>query len=260
MAFDKDFLAGVFEGVEGADARIEKVLKEYENDVTGLKLKNSEVLSKNKEYKENLDKFSQERETEKSEYQKKIEGLESQIKASGNEELKAYYEAETKKSQEMYASKLAEAEKTINLHKAEHDNLYSEYLKVLKNTELDRAMDSLSNLIPERKNILRDVFWARNQFELTELEGKKRLLNPKDNYKSIADTLAAFIATDEGKSFLINNNTGGGATGSTGAKLQIGNPFIKGKENLTEQGRLFKENPALYSQLKAQAEALNKGA
>jgi hypothetical protein len=254
MAFDKEFLTGVFEGVEDADTRIDKILQEHDSDVTGLKLKNNEVLSKNREFKENLDKFSTERETEKTGFQKKIEELEAQINASGNDELKKYYEAEAKKLQEMYGGKLTEAEKEIALQKTERETLYAEYLNVLKNTELDRAMDALSNLIPERKNILRDVFWTRNHFELSELDGVKMLRNPKDNYKSIADTLNTFISTDEGKHFLLSNSTGGGASGADKpGRPQIANPYLKETFNLTQQMQMEKENPAKAAALKSAA-------
>jgi len=251
---DKEFLTGVFEGVENAEERIGKVLKEYESDTTGLKVNRDAILNESKKHKADLEAFTQKSAEEKTGLQKRIEELENQIKASGGDELKAYYEAETKKLQEMYTAKLTEAEKAIGVHKSEQEKLYSEYLKVLKNTELDRSMDSLPNLRPELKNVLRDTFWARNQFELSELDGVKKLLTPKD-YRSIDDTLKAFISTDEGKSFLLNNSTGGGATGgSTPGKPVIGNPFIKGKENLDEQAKLLKENPAMYASLKAQAE------
>ncbi|MEK5038981.1 DUF4355 domain-containing protein [Sporosarcina sp. FSL K6-3457] len=47
------------------------------------------------------------------------------------------------------------------------------------------------------------------------------------------------------------NPPGGGGQGGSGSQK---NPFKPGPDfNLTEQGRLFKENPELYKQLKAQA-------
>jgi len=253
---NKEFLTGIFEGIEKPEERIEKVLKEYEADVTGLKVNRDQVLSENKTYKEKLDKLTSEYGTEKSGFQKRIEELESKIKSSGSEETKAFYEAEKKQLQDMYAAKLADAEKAIGQHKTAHDELYSEYLKVLKNTELDRAMDSLQNLDPGLKNALRDVFWARNQFDFQEVEGEKKLLNKE--FRNIADTLTAYIGTDEGKRFILSNSTGGGATGSSVVKPPISNPFIKGKENLDEQARIIKENPALAASLKAQAAALPK--
>jgi hypothetical protein len=256
MALNKEFLTSVFEGIEKPDERIEKVLKEYEADITGLKVNRDQVLTESKGYKEKLDKLTADYGTEKSGFQKRIEELETKIKSSGTEETKAFYEAEKKQIQDLYTAKLADAEKAAGQRKAANEELYSEYLKVLKNTELDRAMDELSNLDPGLKNALRDVFWARNQFDFQNVEGEKKLLNKE--FRNIADTLMAFIGTDDGKRFIIANSTGGGATGSTVAKPQTGNPFIKGKENLDEQGRLFKENRALYDQLKSQAESLAK--
>jgi chromosome segregation ATPase len=253
MALNKDFLTGVFEGIEKPEERIEKVLKEYEADITGLKVNRDAVLSESKGYKEKLEKLAAEYGTEKSGFQKRIEELESRIKSSGSEETKAFYEAEKKQIQDMYAAKLAEADKAIGQHKAAHDELYSEYLKVLKNTELDRAMDGLQNLDPGLKNALRDVFWSRNQFDFQNVEGEKKLLN-KD-FHTIANTLADFISTDEGKRFILSNSTGGGATGSTSIKPPVKNPFVKGQENLDEQARLFRENKGLYESLKAQAAA-----
>jgi hypothetical protein len=256
MALDKAFLAGVLEGI--TDEQVEKVLKEYESDVTGLKVNRDQVLTESKGYKEKLDKLSTDYGTEKSAFQKQIEDLETKLKASGSDELKVFHEAELKKTHDMYAAKIAEYEAKTGQHEKAFGELQSEYLEVLKNTELDKAMDKIQNLDRSKANILRDTFWGRNKFEHQTIEGVKKLMNQE--YRSIGDVLNAFIATDEGKFFLLSNSTGGGATGSTSLKPQTGNPFIKGKENLTEQGRLLRENPTLYNTLKVQAEALNKGA
>jgi hypothetical protein len=105
------------------------------------------------------------------------------------------------------------------------------------------------------RSILRDVFWSRYRFDFKEIEQGKGKSLMSENYKSIADTLAAFISTEEGKRFQLANNSGGGATGSKNIKPSMTNPFDKETLNLTEQGRLLKENPALYNTLKAQAEA-----
>jgi hypothetical protein len=258
MALNKEFLVGVNETM--TDEQVEKILKELETETTGLKVKNNEILGKNKEYKENLDKLTAEFGTKEADYQKRIEELDKQIKASGSDELKAYYEAEKKQIQDLSATKIAESDKKITAGQAAYDQLYGEYLKVLKNTELDQAMDKVNDLDPAMRSILRDVFWARHKFDFKEIEPGKEKSLMSDDFKSIADSLTAFIGTDEGKRFRVNGNTGGGATGSANVKPQIGNPFIKGKENFTEQGRLLKTNPALYNTLKAQAEALGRGA
>jgi len=256
MAIDKEFLTGIF-GETITEEQIAKIVKEKDDELTGIKINRDTVLQESKGHKEKSETLAKELEALKTDHQKKIEEMEAKIKASGSDELKAVYEAEKKKVEETYAGKLSEAEKKANEQKASFDALNSEYLKVLKNTELDRAMDAIQNLKPESKNILRDVFWARNQFEFVDFDGKKELRTGKDsNYRTIADTLAAFISTAEGKEFVLNENNGGGSTGSTGSKPPVkGNPFTKGKENLDEQARLFRENKPMYESLKAQAEA-----
>jgi hypothetical protein len=71
----------------------------------------------------------------------------------------------------------------------------------------------------------------------------------------MADLLNDFLNTNEGKLFLRNMNDGGGAPGSGVKSPVVTNPFTKGRENLDAQGKLYKENPAMFAQLKAQAEA-----
>jgi hypothetical protein len=234
------------------------VVKLYETNVTGLKVKNNEVIAKSNEYKTNLEKLTKDYETEKSGYLKQIEDLDKQIKATGNDELKGLHEAEKKQISEAAAVKISELEKLIVQEKEAHGNLYGEYVKVLKNTELDQAMDKLNNLDPSMRSILRDVFWARYKFDFKEIEQGKGKSLMSDDYKSIGDTLTAFVSTDEGKRFQLANSTGGGATGSQNTKPHVGNPFIKGKENLDAQARLLKENPSLAASLKAQAEAIGQ--
>ena len=251
MPFDKEFLTGIFEGIEDADARIEKVWKEYEADTTGLRINKDKILAESKDYKEKLEKLAQERETEKTSAQKRIEELETQVKNSGTEETKAFFEAEKKQIQDMYTAKLAETEKAIGQHKTAHDELFGKYMKVLKNTELDRAMDGIPNLDRSKGNLLRDTFWARNQFDFQPVDGEEKLLNKE--FRGIEDTLKAFVATEEGKFFIIPNSTGGGAPGSGTSKPTIDNPWKDETFNLTEQSRLTKENPTLAAQLKAQA-------
>jgi len=236
------------------------VIKLYEQETTGLRGKNTEVIAKMNEYKTANEKLAQDYEAERAVTTKQIEDLNKQIKAAGGEELKNLHEAEKKQLQDQFAVKVADYENKVKAGQETYNQLYGDYVKVLKNTELDQAMDKLNNLDPSMRSILRDVFWARFKFEFKSVEqgAEKKLYG--DDYKTIGDTLTAFIGTEEGKRFQLANSTGGGATGSSNVKPIIGNPFIKGKENLTEQGVLLKTNPTLYNTLKAQAEALSKGA
>ena len=65
-----------------------------------------------------------------------------------------------------------------------------------------------------------------------------------------------FLNTDFGKKFLKNLSTGGGAgTSGNGTNSQVVNPFKKETFNLSEQARLYREEPELYKQMKAAAGA-----
>ena len=220
MPLDKAFLAGAIEGI--TDEQVEKILKEHESDITGLKVNRDAILTEGKGYKENLDKLTAEVGTKEAEFKKQIEELEGRIKASSTEETKAYFEAEKKKLTEIHAAQAAESEKKYAALEAEKTALYSEYLEVLKNTELDKAMDSIPNLNPRRKNSLRFEFWARNKFEHQVIDGVKKLLSPGPEFRSVTDVLNAFLATDEGKEYLVNNSTGGGAPGAPHAATSGG--------------------------------------
>ena len=211
MPLDKAFLAGAIEGI--TDEQADKILKEYESDITGLKVNRDTVLTENKGYKEKLEKLTAEVGTKEAEYKKQIEELEGKIKASSTEETKAYFEAEKKKLTELHLAQIADSEKKYTKLETEKAALYSEYLEVLKNTELDKAMDSIPNLNPRRKNSLRYEFWARNKFDYQEVDGVKKLMNTE--YRGVTDVLNTLLATDEGKEYLINNNSGGGSTGGT---------------------------------------------
>jgi len=253
MPMNKEFLAGFFEGVENADERIEKILKEHEADTTGIKVNRDSVLKENKDFKERIEKSTQERETEKSAFQKRIEELEAKVKAAGSDEAKAWYESEIKKFQDMHTAKLADHEKAAVKSKAEFEELYAKYLGTLESAELDKAMDGVQGFDRSKAGIFRSLFKDRFKFSFKEVDGAQKLLG--DDYRSIADTVNAFVGTDEGKFFVNVTSSGGGAPGSTSAKPTVANPFMKGKNwNLTEQGRIFKEDPARAGRLKKEAE------
>jgi len=252
MAFDKAFLTSLFEGIEKPDDRIEKALKEYEADITGLKVNRDQVLAENKGYKEKSEKLTQEWAAKEAEYKKQLEEYDKQIKSSGKDELKSWYEGELKKAQGVYQSQLEEAGKKTSSVEAENARLFGEYVDLLRNVEFEKAAEKIKNLDQEKKAILRDVFFKRNEFEFKEFDGIKKFLHKASN-RDVGDSLQSFIGTDEGKFFLLANGTGGGATGSASVKSGINNPWKKETFNLTEQMLLTKEKPELAAQLKAQA-------
>jgi hypothetical protein len=253
MPLTKEFLGTAIEGI--TDEQAEKILKEYDSDMTGIKVNRDTILTESRGYKDKLDKLTQDFGTKETGFQKQIEDLENKLKASGSDDLKAFHEAELKKTHEMYAAKLADFETKTGQQVEQYNKLHSEYLEVLKNTELDKSMDKIQNLDRAKANILRDTFWARNKFEHQEVDGTRKLLNQE--FRSISDVLNAFIATDEGKMFVHNNSTGGGAPGGSASRPSIANPWLKDTFNLTQQMIMEKENPTLAASLRAAAGAKN---
>jgi len=249
MPLNEEFLNGVFEGA--SKEQVEKVLKEFEADTTGLKVNSDRILSESRGYKEKLDKLTADYGAKETGLQKQVEELEAKIKASGTDELKGLYEAEKKKLQEMHTAQFSEAEKKLAALEAEKNTVYADYLNVLMDTEFNKAADKIGNINPATRAVLRDVFFKRNQFDFTELEGKKRFLN-KD-YKDVNDTLQSFIGTEEGKFFVLSTSTGGGATGSAKTTTSVNNPYKKETWNFTQQVLLEKENPEKANALKSQA-------
>jgi len=248
---NKEFITGIFEGA--TEDQIANVLKEYDSDVTGLKVNRDQILSESKGHKEKLEKLTTDYGVKEADFQKQIEELKKQIEASGSADAKAYYEAEVKKAQGMYAAQLDDNAKKLAAMEEERGELYNEYVNVLKNVELEKAAEKISNLDPAKKAILRDLFFSRNQFDFVTTDGEKKFLSKDGSYKNVNDILLSFVSTDEGKFFLLNNNTGSGATGSGSVKTFTNNPWKKETLNLTEQMILLKENPTLATQLKTQA-------
>jgi hypothetical protein len=70
--------------------------------------------------------------------------------------------------------------------------------------------------------------------------------------KLLGDHVKAWAAGDEGKAFVnAPNNGGGGAGGSGGGSGKV-NPWAKDSLNMTEQGKLYTENPTLARSMAAE--------
>lgn len=73
--------------------------------------------------------------------------------------------------------------------------------------------------------------------------------------KALPDAVKAWAASDDGKHFVAVRSTGGGAGGGGKGGEGAANPYAKETRNLTEQGRLERENPTLAKQLREAAKA-----
>jgi hypothetical protein len=81
-------------------------------------------------------------------------------------------------------------------------------------------------------------------------DGESRVAKIGD--KLLGDHVKAWAAGDEGKAFVnAPNNGGGGAGGSGGGSGKV-NPWAKDSLNMTEQGKLYTENPTLARSMAAE--------
>mgnify|MGYP000325662206 CR=1 FL=1 len=140
-------------------------------------------------------------------------------------------------TKQQYEAKIADIEKQhkIELKKANDDrNLYQgKYLDFLFNKSMEDGVKEL-DIVPG----LKDGFIARitsmNNFEPKTVDGKVVFLN--DENHTIGEVVNSFAMTNEGKAYIRNVSSGGGAAGSAssgyGNDKQITSQQI---ENMNDQ-------------------------
>lgn len=73
------------------------------------------------------------------------------------------------------------------------------------------------------------------------------------NGQPVAEFVKEWAASDAGKPFILNGNSGGGAEGGGGKTASGVNPFKADSLNWTEQARITREDPAAAKRLAAEA-------
>lgn len=200
MPINAEFLKTALSGEGDVEAKIAKIMTEYEVDVNGLKTNKQTILQE----KEALEAKFKALETEKSGFDAKIKEYEDKIKKSGSEDTKAFYEAELKKL-------TADHETKLKALQTERDTAAAEAAQYIANDEFARATKDL-NIRPELRDDLRDVLYARNKFDRKVIDGEKKYLNAES--RNVKDVLSAYLQTDAGKAYILNGASGSGASGS----------------------------------------------
>lgn len=199
---NEEFLNGLL-GKEdvSAEDKVKAIIAEHEAGTRGLLQKRDELLGSEKKLKEQIAAY----ETSKGEYESKIAGLEEELKKASSEDHKKYYETRLADLQKKQA---AELEKIT----ADRDYYKGEHLKALRNSAIEEGVKNL-NFVPG----LKDGFIARvlslNDFQPDTIEGTTKFLNKE--HHTIEEAINAFAMTQEGKAYIANPSTGGGARGSS---------------------------------------------
>lgn len=211
---------------------------DHEKATEGLVNKNKELLGKQKKLKEQLDAFD---DMTPDEVRGKLTQLDDLIKTGAENE-------------ENYKRLLKE--QTDNLNKQitkltkENAEIDGQFKNMLVENNLTKSLVDAGvakSFIPAVTAMLQPKITIEND------EGSRSL---KINGEGVQDYIKTWSQSDEGKPFIAApGNSGGGAPGANGRNTGMSNPWAKDTRNLTEQGRILKENPQLAESLKAAAQA-----
>ena len=182
--------------------KVKSIVAEHDADTRGLLAKRDELLGSEKKLKEKISAY----ETAKGEYETKISGLEEELKKATSDDHKKYYEtqiADLKKSNEEALLKVS----------TERDYYKGEHLKSLRDKAIEEGCKDLNFV-----SGLKDGFIARvlmtNDFHAEEIEGVGTKFLNKEHH-TIEEAIHAFAMSQEGKAYIANPSTGGGARGSS---------------------------------------------
>ena len=182
--------------------KIKSIVAEHEADTRGLCSKRDELLGEVTKLKELKTSY----EKSKGEYETKINGLEEELKKATSDDHKKYYEtqiADLKKSNEEALLKVS----------TERDYYKGEHLKALRDRAIEEGVKDLNFIAG-----LKDGFIARvltlNDFHAEDIEGVGTKFLNKEHH-TIEEAIHAFAMTQEGKAYIANPSTGGGARGSS---------------------------------------------
>ena len=131
------------------------------------------------------------------------------------------------------------------------DKRISELESELDDKEADAALDKALDehrVKPEFRRAAKALLRSQIEVEVDEVDGRVAYMNSLP----VMDAVKAWSETEEGKAFVLDGNSGGGANG--GSRKHNGkNPWKADQLNLTEQDRIQSKDPALAGRLKAEA-------
>lgn len=211
---NKEFLNGLLSNEEiSAEDKIKQIISEHEADTRGLLAKRDELLGSEKKLKEKISGY----EKGVEEYNSKIKGLEEMLEKANNGDQKA---------KEFYETKLADLQKNydgqISSLTAERDQYKTLHLTSLRDKAIEDGTKDL-NFVPGLKQGFIARVLSLNNFEPQDIPGQGMKFLNQDNH-TIEEAINSFALTQEGKAYIANPSTGGGARGSSGGAAFGGMP------------------------------------
>jgi chromosome segregation ATPase len=212
MAVNAEFLNPLFDGVDGGAELVSKILSEYDADVVGLNRKNKELLGEVKQHHEKHETLSKDKET----LEARIKELDEKLKANLPDKERQAFEAEIEKHKTGAATIAADLNRQIEERDGKIKALEADHHRYICQAEFDKLVNADTGIISELRESLRKLFFADNEFEWVEVAGERQLRNKTS--KLMKDVLADFLNTPAGQYFRVSKNSGGGASGSSGAR------------------------------------------
>lgn len=215
---DENFLKDLI-GKEdvSAEDKVKAILAERDADERGIVQKRDELLGNEKKLKDRISAF----ERKNTEYETSIKNLNDLLEKAnkGTDVTKEQYEGKLAEQDKQYKRQLKEVSDARDYYQKLH-------LESLFNKSMEDGVKDL-NIIPG----LKDGFIARitsmNNFQPKDVDGNVVFLN-KDNH-TIGEVVNSFVLTNEGKAYIRNTSSGGGARGAGSAD------FASSKEATTQQ-------------------------
>lgn len=175
------------------------------------------------------------------------------------EQLKKYEDGKAPKLEELITTRTEAMRKDYEKKIAERDEAITSQTKRLSKLMIDDALAEAAAKKGVLPSALEDVkLRGRQVFKLegdeviaTAVDGKP--IYGKDSKPLRVDEYMERLATEAAHLFKPNSGSGSGGSGGGGG-YDKPNPFSRKSLNLTEQGRLQRDNPQLAAALRQQAE------
>jgi DNA-directed RNA polymerase subunit F len=252
-----DSLDSVAEGLrehytQAADGKFYLDAEEVDHlpSVRGLKTKRDELLAAQARTKEELKKYEG---IDPEEYQRLKDAADEaervKLEASGKaEDVKKALEQGFQREKAKLEAEIAKRDAEV----AKRDRFIE---RLLVDQQLDSAMaDKDVNVLPQYRAAVKALLQQRGPKVVNDDDDYRALFSTDLGDVAIVEYVKTWARSDEAAPFLPASGTSGsGAQGSGGTGGGGRNPWKKETFNLTEQGRIAREDPGLATRLKAAA-------
>ena len=249
--FTKEAVEKILAGQEEVGQKVDALFSLYNEDLNGLKMNRDDL----KKEKEAVEIKLKESEASSAKVAEDFAQLQKKLEANSPDEIKKAYEQKQAELESSYKGVLEQRDTSIK-------DLTEKLALSQKNEHSLKCMQDFNkatagfDIEPSSRDYLFNAIYGQDGSNFSERDLGNGLQLIDKNGHTGEGAVRTFLNTDFGKKFLKNLSTGGGAgTGGSGTNTKVINPFKKETFNLSEQARLFKEEPELYKQMKAAAGA-----